>query len=139
MKAGFRILPHTSEIVLEVTAPDWASFFCAAAEGLLALYAPSTRGLGVKKMTRALKAPTPEDLLVAWLSELMFLIATKRWIPTAIAVGPAGPRSLRAQLRGDQVPEGRLRLAREIKAATYHGLSVARTRNGLRARVILDV
>ena len=80
MSPGFRIFPHTSEMGLEVTAWDWASFYRCAAEGLLALYGLRPSQRGTAKVSRSFAADTPEDILVAWLTELIFLVGTKRLV-----------------------------------------------------------
>ena len=137
MRAGFRILPHTSEMGLEVTGPDWASFYSSAAEGLLAVYGARLGGRGTAKVSRSFSGDSPEDVLVAWLSELIFLVGTKRLLLSRIAVLKAGPKELRVRVHGKRMRG--LPLEREIKAATYHGLKVVSGRSGLKARVILDV
>jgi len=143
MRKGFRIFPHTSEAGLEITARDWPSFYRNAAAGLLALYGlgPSRSHLpeGAEEVRRSFEAQTPEDLLVCWLSELIFLIETERRVPRKIDFLEAGPKALRARLHGDRPRENRLPLAREIKAVTYHGLKVENKRGLIKARVILDV
>jgi SHS2 domain-containing protein len=137
MKAGFRILPHTSEMVLEVGAPDWPSFYRAAAEGLLAVYGLRPGKSGIRKLRRSIQGESPEDTLVAWLAELIFLVGTKRMAPQKIEIPQAGPLALEAVVHAG--PARELPLEREVKAATYHGLKVAAGRAGLKARLILDV
>jgi SHS2 domain-containing protein len=137
MKPAFRLFPHTSEAGLEITAPDWASFYRTAAEGLLAVYGLKPGRQAGKKTSRSFAAETPEDLLVAWLSELIFLIYTKGLVPARISVIDAGPHALSVGLSLQRFH--RTDLAREIKAVTYHGLKVIKRRSGLTARVILDV
>jgi len=137
VKPGFRIWPHTSEMGLEVAAPEWAPFYRSAAEGLLALYGLRPGRRGTSKVSRWFKAESPEDVLVAWLTELIFLVGTKRLLISRIEVLKAGPKELRVRVHGQ--PARGLPLDREIKAVTYHGLKVASGRSGLKARIILDV
>ena len=122
---------------LEVTAPDWASFYRSAAEGLMAVYGLRPGGRGTAKVSRRFKGESPEDVLVVWLTELIFLIGTKRLVPWKIKMLEAGPEGLHVEISGQRARD--LRLEREIKAATYHGLKVTSGRSGLKARVILDV
>lgn len=137
MKAGFRILPHTSEMVLEVRAPDWPSFYRTAAEGLLAIYGLKPGKPGTKRTSVLIKGDSPEDALVSWLTELIFLVGTKRMALQKIDILQAGPLTLEAVVHACAARN--LPLEREVKAAAYHGLKVAEKRSGIRARVILDV
>jgi SHS2 domain-containing protein len=134
---GFKILPHTSEMGLEVTAWDWASFYRSAAEGLMAVYGLSVGKHGTAKLDRTFAAQTAEDIVVSWLSELIFLIGTERLVPAGFEVLKAGPQELRVVISGNRVQA--VRLAREVKAVTYHGLKVESGPSGMKARIILDV
>jgi SHS2 domain-containing protein len=122
---------------LEVTAPDWASFYRSAAEGLLALYGLPPGPRGTVKVSRSFTGDSPEDVLVAWLTELIFLVGTKRLLLSRVEVLKAGPKELRVRVHGR--PARHLPLEREIKAATYYGLKVTRNRSRVKARIILDV
>lgn len=132
----FKIVPHTSEVALELCANEWSGLYQAAMWGLLKLYG-SPRGGRKAKRKVTLEAETSEELLVAWLNELIYLIGTKRWIPHEIIGIASGARRLTVALSGGSL-EGKLE--REIKAATFGGLAVRSTREGRRfATVILDV
>lgn len=133
----FRLLPHTSEVGLRVTGKTWEEFYLDAARGLLALYGAGdlpARGAG-RRMGVSLRAASPEELLVAWLNELNYLLSARRLLPVSIGFEKAGPAEVEARLG---VARG-ARLEREVKAASYHGLRVRRERGALRATVILDV
>lgn len=72
-----------------------------------------------------------------WLNELVFRVWGQGWAPVELRIGPANARTIKARLSGPRLSEGACR--REVKAASYHGLSVARTRLGWRATVLLDL
>ena len=78
-----------------------------------------------------------EDLLVAWLNELVYVVWTMRWAPARVRVLSAGTDGLRARLEG--APLGPAKLALEIKAATYGALVVRKESGGLKTTIILDV
>ncbi len=90
-------------------------------------------------------APDVEALLVAWLNHLIFILETEgravRSCQLRIAEGAPLAWTLRGTLTTTPVGPGEVAVA--VKAATYHGLEVARqTREGetfYTARVILDV
>ena len=134
---GFRLVPHTADIGLELSGATWEEFYLNAARGLLAVYgatAPARRAVG--RATVVLEAPSAEELLVDWLNELVFLVSSERWVPRDIRVKEAGPWALRAQAEG---PRLEAPLAREVKGATYHGLKVAKKGGAWTATVILDI
>lgn len=140
-QAGFRAVAHTADAGLEARGRTWEEFYLNAARGLLSLYAP--KGKPPKESTRkaAVEAESPEDTLVLWLNEIIFLVSTKHWIPTRILVREGGPKGLEAEMRGGQTDaEGTpVRLKAEVKAATYHNLKVRRRGAFLSASIVLDV
>lgn len=133
-RSEFTVVPHTSEVALELIGGDWPAFLDAALRGLLHLYG-GPEALGEETREVELSAEGPEELLVAWLNELVYLIATKRWVPRRVEAAADG-RELKAKLFGGPL-QGRLKL--EIKAATFGGLKVESKDGELRATVILDV
>jgi len=93
---------------------------------------------GERKSRRVrLEAATAEELLVAFLNELIFLIGTRHLWPARVAVRAAGPQVLEVEIAAAALPPGAL--AREVKAATFGGLEVRRGAGGFSATVIVDV
>ena len=135
---GWRIVPHTAEIALELEGASWPSFYRNAALGLIEIYGFAGAPLDPRRkpVKKTMKADTPEGLLVAWLNELIFLIATKDWRPGGVRILEAGQCCLTAELAGadDQMPP-----QLEIKAATFSDLAIKRINGALTARVVLDV
>ena len=80
-----------------------------------------------------------EDLLLAWLNELVYINDTHHFLARRCCVSLEKGRRLTAQIRGETFMEGRHLINAEIKAATYHRLRVWREDDTWRARVILDV
>ena len=136
---GFRLVPHTADIGLAISGATWEAFFLNAARGLLEVYGASPgEGDAAGRATVVLEAPAPEDLLVDWLNELVFLVSTERWLPRDIRVREAGPSVLRAQAEGPRLGAASPPF-REVKSATYHGLKVVRKGGLWTATVILDI
>ncbi len=139
MAAGYKIFPHTSEVGLWIGAATYKAFYRNAARGFLDILGlKNARGPARSQMSVSLKAITPEELLVDWLNELIYLVHTKRVIPRVMRFDKADATILNARIAGPILNEGAA-VAAEIKAATYHGLKVARRGGLLTARVILDV
>ena len=135
----FRIVPHTADVRLRVNGGTWGAFFVNAARGLLAVCGieepAGPRGMHASVL---LRAGTPEELLVDWFGELIYRVSAEHWAPTDIEVVAAGPRRLKAELRGARLPHGSVRT--EVKSAAYHGLKVRRREDGCwTATIILDV
>jgi SHS2 domain-containing protein len=79
-----------------------------------------------------------EYLFVDWLDELLFLFESKRFLASEFET-VVDEMGLSATVRGETCDLTRHALAHEVKAVTYHGLTVEQTPDGWQAEVILDI
>ena len=135
----FQVVEHTSEIGLEIRGKDLDSLFLNAAQGLMALYDRRGKVRGEEEVSVRVRSSSAEALLVHWLSELVYLVQTKRWLFADIEFSRLQETSLTAVLRGEPIREGVHHIGREIKAVTYHDLAIVRDKDALRANVLFDV
>ncbi len=131
----WRELPHTADLLLEITAPDWPRLAEEAATALAANLgepdprAPATpRPLAVTGIDR-------EELLVHWLTEILVWRELEELLPVRVTVEAATNETLRGVAH---VAPAR-RLATVIKAVTYHDLAVIDAPDGCRVRIVFDL
>ena len=136
----YKILPHTAEIALEVRGKDLADLFRNAALGLLKLYGLENRGgMTSEELTIRVKSSTAESLLVHWLTEVVYLVQTRNYLPLKFEFPRAQETDLVVRLHGHTFDPQRVRLSREIKAVTYHRLKIMRDRDHLKSELVIDV
>jgi SHS2 domain-containing protein len=80
-----------------------------------------------------------EDLLKAWLDELLFCYATRQLVLTRIKTLECSEGELAGKVLMDRFDPVHYETKNEIKAVTYHELKVARVRNHWEATIIFDV
>jgi SHS2 domain-containing protein len=139
MQPGYRILDHTADVGLEARGGDLAELFSNAARGMFAIIGcPDTirpsKGLLVKA-----DADNPENLLVNWLSELLYLSATQGILFCRFDIAQIDQQHISAKALGEPIDQNRHELYTEIKAVTYHDLKVAKAGQIWLARVLFDV
>ena len=136
MTPSHRFVDHTSEIGLQVQAATFGELLAEAARGLARLMLREVPA-EAEGATRdfEVSAHDREALLVDWLNEILFVAETGLWIPLEIEVLEASDTRIRARARGVTVELS----PSMVKAATFHGLEVVKTADGLSAEVILDV
>jgi len=135
----FETFDHTADVGLRVEAVGFPALFNEAGRGFLSLLVEDASTVrDVEERLIALEAGTAEDLFLDWLTELLFLFETEHLLLRDFDVKIEGMR-LEARARGERLDRGRHRLAREIKAVTYHGLRVEEQGEGWLAEVILDI
>lgn len=131
---GFEEIPHTADWAIRVWGEDLPALFTEAAQGMNAL-----SGVQLKPTPRAIRmfeheAPDAETLLVAFLSEILFL-EEQQGLGFDKFTLRVRDTSLEAEMEGAPL----ISLAKAIKAVTFHGLRIARTRTGCEAKIIFDV
>jgi SHS2 domain-containing protein len=126
----FRILEHTADMGVEAAAVTLEALFEQAAQGLRA----ERRTIDLH-----LEGDDREELLVAWLNELLYLIQSRSLWPLDLVVEEITAGRLEARIRATPFDAGRHRLQREIKAVTFHQLCVRRRDGGWWARYYVDL
>jgi SHS2 domain-containing protein len=131
---GRREVEHTADWELEVWGPDLAALVEEAALGMYELM-----GLEISDESRRyhrleIRADDPEQLLVSFLEELLFLADTDDLAFDGFLLDIVGTQMI-AHLEGGFIISRR----KEIKAVTYHRLDVKQSGSGLRTNVIFDV
>ena len=138
-REGFRLLEHTADFGIEAWGPDLASLF---RQGALALFDaaidPSTVRERLTERVEA-EADDVELLFKEWLSALLYYFAAKGVVFRRFEIEEISERRVRATCHGERYSEKRHRLKTDLKAVTYHQLSVRREGESWRARVIVDV
>lgn len=140
----WQVFDHTADLGLRVEAPTRVALFEEAGRALTSLFveSPDATVWERERHEFALTAAEPADLLFDWLHALLVAFEVRHLLLVRFAVeldeGAAGLR-LRASAWGEGVDRSRHRLAREVKAITYHGLFLRPEGDGWAAEVIVDV
>ena len=138
-KPDFRILDHTADVGLEAHGPDLPSLFNNAARGMFHIIVSLKTIKPGKKLQIKLSADNLENLMVNWLSELLYLSATKAMLFSRFDIAELDSQHISAIAFGEPIDHTRHELYTEIKAVTYHDLKVEKIGPLWRARVLFDV
>jgi SHS2 domain-containing protein len=132
---------HTGDIAVVVEAPDAASLFEIAAQALFGVILDDPGAVEPRAAIpiRVEGAADREDLLVRFLSELLFLHDARGWVFRDVRVIALAAGTLEAEARGEPLDPARHAVARQVKAVTYHGLSIVDGPRGLSVRVVFDL
>ena len=136
----YRELEHTADVGFELEATSETGAFEAAA---LAMFDLMVELDGVRpREVRTIRATGTtgdrENLLIRWLTELLYLYEADRFAVGAVTVTSLGAREIAASVTGEPIDPARHTLRSEIKAATYHDLELSERGGRWRVRVIFD-
>ena len=135
MDKRFEEIEHTADISVRIRGRDLAELFANAAYGMACQLAdPGGVSLTVENSVE-LEAYDAETLLVAWLSELLYLGERDRCVFVDFDMVEVTPTRLSAIVRGGVVYEYR----RHIKAVTFNDLEVCRIDAGYETTIVFDV
>lgn len=134
----FEVIDTTADVGIVAHGESMAEAFAAAAEGMFSLISDLDGVQEALSRTISLEADDLEELLVAWLSELLFIFDVENLLFRRFEVEVQGLR-LRAVAFGEEVDRARHHVYIGIKAVTYHLLEVAPEDGGWRARAIFDI
>lgn len=131
--------PHTADIGIRAFGVDLKELFENAAFAMFDTIADIE---GLKKTVQReikVEADNYEELLIAWLDELLYIFYTKQLIFSEFAIKELSEKRLIADVSGRPVGANRNRLKTEIKAATYSGLEIKKSGDGYQVEIIFDV
>ena len=137
--ASVREFAHTADVGVEVAAPTLPELFERAALGLAATIADLDGVAARERRTVAVQADDRTGLLHDFLHAVLLLAQIEGFLISAVEVQEADETAVRAVVLGEPVDPGRHRLHGEVKAVTWHGLTVEPTDAGWRGWVLLDV
>jgi SHS2 domain-containing protein len=139
MRQGYELVDHTADVGVRAWAPQPAGVFEEAAKGMFSLICDPMTIDREETIEVAVEAAQPDQLLVAWLNELLYRFESSRLLPVDFEVTAFDGRHLRATVHGEPLDPSRHAICGGVKAATLHELSLTSGPTGSEAFVLLDV
>ena len=133
-ESGYQEQPHTADWALTVWAPELIELLQQAARGMYALMHARLQAEPREAYRFEIAAPDRETLLVMFLAELLYFTQRDNVGFNRFDLMLEGDR-LTAEVEGAPIEK----IAKEIKAVTYHNLAVRETERGLEATIVFDV
>ena len=132
---NFEEIEHTADWAYRVRGYNLADLFIQAANGLYSLVGMQlVPNLSVTR-TIKVKGIDGESLLVSWLNELLYLHESEGLGFAQIEIQHLDETSLQARVTGAPTQQW----LKDIKAVTYHNLSIQENESGLEVTLVLDV
>ena len=110
-----------------------------AAEALIAQVALGESAPNDVRLEVALEGDDPEDLFVHWLNTVLLRSEIEQVVWTRVTVQKLEPRALEAVLEGQRLDRTRHERMREVKAVSFHDLTLDLEPGRCWCRVILDI
>jgi SHS2 domain-containing protein len=142
----YKLLDHTADLGIEITGRTKRELFANAAFALFDILIQDTdnkgkagRKTGERVKIRTVSGADVEDLLINFLRELLYLFNGMGFVVNQGMIADCSMKRLVVKLTVEPYDPKRHLIKTELKAVTYHGLAVEKTKKGWKARVIFDV
>ena len=130
---------HTADVGVEARSPTLGGVFETAAGAVFDLLVDRrTVGLETERGV-SVRGADLEEVMVRWLSELLYLHDAEGLLFCEFVVTGVSAARLDGIARGEKYDPARHQTKCEVKAVTYHEISVCEVGGQWRARIIVDV
>ncbi|HSJ45399.1 MAG TPA: archease [Euzebyales bacterium] len=131
-------MPHTADVIVEAWGPTRDACLRHAVLGLVATFADVGDVTASASVPRSFPADSGENLLVALLEEVLYLLDAEDRVPVDVAVTAAADGGLHGEFHVASAAAVDQRGA-VPKAITHHGMELRRNAGAWRCRVTVDV
>ncbi|HVA00255.1 MAG TPA: archease [Terriglobia bacterium] len=139
MTPPFRILEHTADVGFEAFGSTRKEVFENAARAMLHLIVDPGCVEPSETVLIEVTGSDPLNLLVNWLSEILYLHDAEHWLFRDFELTSLDDHVASGRAWGEQFNRARHQTNLQIKAVTYHQLSLEECEGGWRAQVYVDI
>lgn len=139
MAARYTIFDHTADLGVDIYGKTLPELFANASYAVFDLITDLALVRSIEKRRVLVEGEGLEDLLVNYLREILYLFNGDGLLLKEYSVMKIDPHYLEGQVSGEPFDPTRHRIHMEIKAVTYHQVTVQNTSEGWKGRVIFDV
>jgi len=135
----YELIDHTADVGVIAYGKTLSEAFEYAAKAMFDIITDNSEIESIGQYNIKLEAPDLEQLLVDWLSELLFLNSAKNLVFGFFKVYlDEKNNSLTATIFGDKYDISKHKIGAEIKAVTYHILEV-KNKKPFHVQVLFDI
>ncbi|MBI4478538.1 MAG: archease [Acidobacteria bacterium] len=135
----YEVLEHTADVGLRINGSSLPELFSNAGLGLMALAIEPQPIREDERLLLSVTGSDVEQLLVNWLSEILYHMDAEGWVFARFAIEQCSPTAVAGEGWGVRRDAAARTRAVAVKAVTYHQLSVHRTPEGWQATVYFDI
>jgi SHS2 domain-containing protein len=137
--AGYEPFEVDADVGIRAWAATRAEVFAQIALGVFSLVVDPREVLEAERREIRAQGDSPEQLLVNWLNECLYVHEIEDFVVGRVEVLACGDAVVHGLLHGEPIDTARHRPGTVVKAATSHGVSLTECEGVHEARVIVDV
>jgi SHS2 domain-containing protein len=137
--SSYQIIDHTADLGIIVEGTNEKNLFIRAAQAMTDLMVQGDISKRTVSKDVSLQGEDFSDLMVRWLGEILYLFEGEHLIVNSIKMKTLTPVHVRSKLELTDFDPEKHEIIREIKAVTYHQISVEKKDGWWEARIIFDI
>jgi SHS2 domain-containing protein len=135
----YELIDHTADIGAKAYGKNLSEAFENAAKAMFAIITDDSEIESIGQFNIELEAPDLEQLLVDWLSELLYLNSARNLVFGFFKLKiNEKEKKLSAKVFGEKFNISKHKIGAEIKAVTYHMLEV-KNKKPIHVQVLFDI
>ena len=136
----YEIIEHTADVGLKVNGATLKELFENAASGMFDIIAHKRSSANEHKKIQIKKEVEDfEELLVDWLSELLYIFNSQKILFSNFKILELNNGGIIGEAFGEKINPSKNTLQTEIKAVTFHDLKIEEDKNNFSCQIIFDV
>ena len=135
----YQVTDHTADLGITVQAGSLESLFKEAARAVSELIVGKRVFRSAEEIRISVSGKDWPDLMVNWLREVLYLWNGKNLVPGPVDILRIEQFTIEAMVSVDSTPCNPHDVLTEIKAVTYHGISVEKQASDWQARILFDI
>lgn len=137
---SYEVIDHTADIGVRVAAENLEELFIRAAEAMFDVMIDSKPNLTANiNVPIEVSAERPDELFVKWLQELLYIFDTRHLVLSGFYIDDISGTAVSGTAKGMKFDKLRHEVKRQIKAVTYHKLTLEKKGDTWHATVIFDI
>jgi SHS2 domain-containing protein len=130
----------SGDLGIQARGANLLAAVAAAAHGLIASLLPPQTIRDVEVRAISAQGRDEQETVVNFLNDMLFLVYGHRWLPKYIkTLSLHNNGRIAASLAGEPMAPERHHIDREIKAVTYHNLSIVRYQDEVTIELLCDL
>lgn len=135
----FEEMEHTADVKMRITAPDFPSLLCESGFALShTLYGPYPEEPAVKTIAIEAEGEDEVELIVNFLSELLFQMEVEYLVPQAISL-TADDNHISGTVSGVEFDRAKHAGGIGVKGISYSGITLTKTNTEFELILIFDI
>jgi len=136
---GHQILEHPADLGIEAWGASFSEALSEAVAGLGGVLVDPSGIVPREERDMKLAADDRETLVVRVLSEVLYRFDADHFVPSGLKTDLEAATAFQGAVVGESLDPSRHQLRLDVKAVTYHQLSVVTSPSECRIRVFLDI